>query len=113
MTRAVANDIMEIETSVAFLGFMAGFAIFGAGIALLGHRRLKAIGRVIDLTDPQQSKSVEYWRRIRGGGFFLLALCSALLYGGINAQLPDDLGDPSIIQPLTDRDGSEVEEPLE
>ena len=104
---------MEIQTSVAFLGFMAGFAIFGTGIALLGHRRLKAIGREIDLTDPKASKSVEYWRRIRGGGLFLLVLCSALLYGGINAQLPEELGDPSIIQPMTADDGSEIEETLE
>ncbi|MEO0393014.1 MAG: hypothetical protein AAF213_07190 [Pseudomonadota bacterium] len=95
---------------------MAGFAIFGAGIALLGHRKLKAIGRVIDLTDPAQSNSVEYWRRIRGGGFFLLAISSALLYGGINAQLPDELGDPTIFQAPDEPprpEGSEVEEPLE
>lgn len=104
---------MEIETSLAFLGFMAGFAIFGAGIGLLGHRRLKAIGREIDLTDPKQSKSVEYWRRIRGGGFFLLVLCSALLYGGINAQLPEDLGEPDLFDAPKAADDLEVEQPLE
>jgi len=76
-----------LETSNAFLAFMAGFAIFGAGIFLLGHRRLRAIGREIDLNDPRQSKSVEYWRRIRGGGVFLIIFCSALLYAGVHGKL--------------------------
>tara|TARA_B100001123_G_scaffold206423_2_gene233934 strand:+ start:245 stop:637 length:393 start_codon:yes stop_codon:yes gene_type:complete len=105
------SRIAMIETSTEFLGFMAGFAIFGTGIALLAHRKLKAIGRVIDLTDPRQSQGVEYWRRIRGGGIFLLVLCSALLYAGINARLPDDLG--AIPDDLKQPSGSEVEQPLE
>ena len=105
------SRITMIETSTQFLGFMAGFAIFGTGIALLAHRKLKAIGRVIDLTDPRQSQGVEYWRRIRGGGIFLLVLCSALRYAGINARLPDDLG--TIPDDLRQPSGSEVEQPLE
>ncbi|HCI47702.1 MAG TPA: hypothetical protein DFI00_10445 [Rhodospirillaceae bacterium] len=105
------SRITMIETSTQFLGFMAGFAIFGTGIALLAHRKLKAIGRVIDLTDPRQSQGVEYWRRIRGGGIFLLVLCSALLYAGINARLPDDLG--AIPDDLRQPSGSEVEQTLE
>ncbi|MBV6632256.1 MAG: hypothetical protein KI792_04375 [Alphaproteobacteria bacterium] len=101
-----------MEITDAFLGFMAGFAIFGTGIAWLAHRRLRAIGRVIDLTDPRQSKAVEYWRRIRGGGLFLLVFCSAILVTGINDRMGDAPTDD--IQAVDSAEpGLEVEETLE
>ena len=104
-----------MEITDAFLGFMAGFAIFGTGIAWLAHRRLRAIGRVIDLTDPQQSRSVEYWRRIRGGGLFLLVFCSAVLITGINDRMSDDGPEgPAPIETETSSDaGLESEQTLD
>lgn len=88
-----------MHTSVTFLAFMAGFAIFGAGIFWLGHRRLRHIGREIDLGDPKQSQSVEYWRRIRGGGLFLLVFCSALLYAGLQNKVAEQQAPPRLTEP--------------